>query len=55
VRGATHTVSVARPALEAVRDIRVETRLTLTGLDLVATSLAAFVGGWIIGYLATVS
>jgi len=48
-------VSVARPALEAVRDIRVETRLTLTGLDLVATSLAAFVGGWIIGYLATVS
>jgi hypothetical protein len=41
--------------LEAVRDIRVQTRLTLAGLDLVATSVAAFVGGWVIGYLATVT
>jgi len=55
VRGATHTVPAATRALEVVRDIRVETCLTVTGLDLVATSLVAFVGGWIIGYLATVS
>jgi MFS-type transporter involved in bile tolerance (Atg22 family) len=38
-----------------IRDVHVETRLTLTGLDLVATSVVAFVGGWIIGYLATIS
>jgi hypothetical protein len=42
-------------SLEVVRDIRFQTRLTLSGLDLVATSVAAFVGGWIIGYLATVN
>ena len=42
-------------SLEVVRDIRLQTRLTLSGLDLVATSVAAFVGGWIIGYLATVT
>jgi len=41
--------------VERVRDIRVQTRLTLTGLDLVATSVAAFVAGWIFGYLATVT
>jgi hypothetical protein len=45
---------IGRQPLEAVREIRLETRLTLTGLDLVATSVAAFVGGWIIGYIATI-
>jgi hypothetical protein len=55
VRGAHRTAFAAVPALEAVRDIRVESRLTLSGLDLVATSVAAFVGGWIIGYLATIT
>jgi hypothetical protein len=52
--GGSHAVSAA-PLLEAVRDIRFRTRLTLHGLDLMATSVAAFVGGWIIGYLATVT
>ena len=41
--------------LEVVRAVQVQTRLTLTGLDLVATSVAAFVGGWLIGYLVSIS
>jgi hypothetical protein len=40
--------------LEAIREIRLETRLALTELDLVATSVAAFVGGWLIGYISTI-
>jgi ActR/RegA family two-component response regulator len=44
-----------RQPLEAVRDIRLETRLTLTGVDLIATSVAAFVGGWLIGYITTIN
>jgi len=42
-------------SLEVVRDIRFQPRLTLSGLDLLATSVAAFLGGWIIGYLASVN
>ena len=53
--GGRYALPAARPALETVRDIRVQTRLTITGLDLLATSVAAFVGGWIIGYLATMN
>jgi hypothetical protein len=45
---------IGRPRLEAVREIRLETRLTLTELDLVTTSVAAFVGGWLIGYITTI-
>jgi hypothetical protein len=46
---------IGRQPLEAVREIRFETRLSLTGLDLVATSVAAFVGGWLVGYITTIS
>jgi hypothetical protein len=53
--GSRYAVRATRPPLEAVRDIQVHTRLTLTGLDLVATSVAAFVAGWIFGYLSTVT
>ena len=41
--------------LEAVRGVQVQRRLTLTGLDLVATSVAAFVGGCLMGYLVSIS
>jgi hypothetical protein len=33
----------------------VRARATFGGLDLVVTSLAAFAGGWIVGYLAGLS
>jgi hypothetical protein len=46
---------VARPRVEAVRDVRFDTRVSLTGLDLVVTSVAAFVGGWLIGYIGTLN
>jgi hypothetical protein len=45
---------IGHQPLEAVREIRLETRIALTGLDLVATSVAAFVGGWLIGYITTI-
>jgi hypothetical protein len=33
-------------------DVHVRAHITLTGLDLLATSIAAFAGGWLIGYLS---
>ena len=44
-----------RQRLEAVRDIRFDTRISLTELDLVVTTVAAFVGGWLIGYITTLN
>jgi hypothetical protein len=41
--------------LESVRDVRFDTRVSVTGLDLVVTTVAAFVGGWLIGYIATLN
>jgi hypothetical protein len=52
--GRGSAAAIRRLPLEAVRDIRIQTRLTFTGLDLAVTSIAAFVGGWIFGYLVTV-
>jgi hypothetical protein len=41
--------------VEPVRDVRLDTRVSLPGFDLVVTTVAAFVGGWVIGYITTLS
>jgi hypothetical protein len=32
--------------------VHVRAHISLTGLDLLATSIAAFAGGWLLGYLS---
>jgi hypothetical protein len=44
-----------RPSVERVQEIHVQARLVVGELDLVATSVAAFLGGWLIGYLANLN